>query len=78
MPRDNRPKTEDVLRRMGKFEHVEEKEHQVLRECLGHDDLPKISKYSNLSEIQPVETGDFRTDPSGPGGPGYVKSDEDN
>lgn len=57
IPRVARPRTEDVERRLAGREGVERIEHHELRECLGHDDLPRDNARSNLSRIYNFQTG---------------------
>lgn len=68
-PRVTRPRTEDVERRLAGKEGTERAEHHVLRECLGHDDLPQETRSSNLGRIQNYRTEDpirrHGTDPLG-------------
>ena len=54
----NRPRTEDVERRLDGKEGVERMEHHELRECLGHDDLPRETPFSNLGQILKVNVSD--------------------
>lgn len=53
-----RPRTEDVERRLAGKEAGERQDHYELRECLGHDDLPRETKYSNLAHIKDFEVAD--------------------
>jgi len=54
-----RPRTEDNERRLRQRELEHERpEHYALRECLGHDDLPRDTpEVSNLALVQPYKTG---------------------
>lgn len=52
-----RPTSEDADRRLEERERVTEHPfHDALREALGEDDLPKESRYSNASHVQPYVT----------------------
>jgi hypothetical protein len=54
----NKPRSEDRRRRSNAKEGVERSEHDILRKCLGHDDLEKETTISNMAHIKNYKVGD--------------------